>query len=155
METFVISMLMLLGVVLLVVEIALIPGIGITGIVGVVSLLASVCYAFYSLGTLAGWITVLIAVVVAVTLFVWAVYGKSIDKVALKRKIESTVEDPDARGLKKGDRGVASARLALIGEAIFYNKRVEVKSCDGFIDEGTEIEIDDIRNGVILVKTVK
>ena len=43
MELFVISLLILLGVVLLSVEIALIPGVGITGIMGVLSLISAIC----------------------------------------------------------------------------------------------------------------
>lgn len=152
MELLIIALLLLLGVVLLVVEIALIPGVGITGVMGVLSVLASVCYAFVTLGSVAGWVTVLISLVVLGALFAWAVYGKSIDKVALKKNIDSKVVNPEADGLMVGDRGVAIARLALIGEAEFNGNRVEVKSADGFIDEGATIVIERISGGVIFVK---
>lgn len=147
-----VALFMVLGIVLLVVEIALIPGIGITGVLGVVSLIASISYAFVTLGTLAGWLCVLVASVIGVGLFLWAVYGKTIDKVALKKNISSTVENPDAAVLRVGDRGVAVARLALIGEAEFDGNRVEVRSCDGFIDEGASIEVVRVGGEIIVRK---
>lgn len=155
MELFVISLLILLGVVLLSVEIALIPGVGITGIMGVLSLISAICYAFVCLSTMAGWITTLIVVVLLAILFAWAVYGNSIDKVALRKKINSSVENPEIKGLKVGDKGFAVARLALIGEADFEGKRVEVRSDDGFIDEATPVVVVRIASGEVIVKRTK
>ena len=152
MELTVVALLMLLGIILLVVEIALIPGVGLTGVLGVASLVASVSYAFIALGTWQGWACVLVATVIGVALFLWAVYGKTLDRVALKKKINSTVENPEATALKVGDKGVAVARLALIGEADFNGSRVEVRSCEGFIDEGTAIEVVRINNAEIIVR---
>ena len=151
----VVALLMLLGIVLLVVEIALIPGIGLTGVFGVASLLASVSYAFIALGTWQGWMCVIVAAVICVALFLWAVYGKTLDRVALKNKISSTVENPEATALKVGDKGVAVARLALIGEAEFGGSRVEVRSCDGFIDEGTAVEVVRMDNSEIVVRMAR
>ena len=155
MELTVVALLMLLGIVLLVVEIALIPGIGLTGVFGVASLLASVFYAFIALGTWQGWMCVIVAAVICVALFLWAVYGKTLDRVALKNKISSTVENPEATALKVGDKGVAVARLALIGEAEFGGSRVEVRSCDGFIDEGTAVEVVRMDNSEIVVRMAR
>lgn len=154
MELLVISVLVFLGVLLLGVEIALIPGVGFAGITGVISLIASVAYAFMYMGTLAGWITLVLVVLISVLLFMWAVNGKSLDKVALKKKVTSNVADPFISSLSVGEEGVAVARLALIGEAEFHGNRVEVKSSDGFIDEGVHVVIERISSGVIYVKRV-
>lgn len=152
MELTVVALLMLLGIVLLVVEIALIPGVGLTGVLGVASLVASVYYAFIALGIWQGWVSVLVATVICVAIFIWAVYGKTLDRVALKKKINSTVVNPEATALKVGDKGVAVARLALIGEADFNGSRVEVRSCEGFIVEGTTVEVVRINNAEIIVR---
>ncbi|MBQ3539312.1 MAG: NfeD family protein [Bacteroidaceae bacterium] len=152
MELLIIILLLLLGIVLLSIEIALIPGIGVTGIFGVISLIASICYAFVTLGNVAGWTTALIAVAAGVLMFMWAVYGKSIDKVALNKKIDSKVENPELDVLKVGDTGVAITRLALIGEAEFNGALTEVKSSGGFIDEGAQIVVERITDKIIYVK---
>ena len=78
MELFVIGLLVVLGSVLLVAEIALIPGLGLTGILGVGAMLASVVYAFITIGDIAGWITILIVITISVALILWAIYGKSL-----------------------------------------------------------------------------
>ena len=56
--------------------------------------------------------------------------------------------------LKTGDKGIALTRLALIGNAEFDGKIIEVRSSDGFIDEKCEIEIDRIWDGVVMVRKV-
>ncbi|MBE6267934.1 MAG: nodulation efficiency protein D (NfeD) [Bacteroidales bacterium] len=154
MELFVIGLLVVLGSVLLVAEIALIPGLGLTGILGVGAMLASVVYAFITIGDIAGWITILIVITISVALILWAIYGKSLDNVALKKNIDSTVADESPVDIKIGDRGYATTRLALIGEAQFGDSIVEVTSSDGFIDEKEEIVVKRIAAGVIYVAKV-
>jgi hypothetical protein len=125
MELFVIGLLIVLGTVLLVAEIALIPGLGFTGITGVGAMIASAVYAFMQLGEIAGWITIAIVIFVAIALILWAIYGKSLDNVALKENIVSTVADAGASNIKVSDRGVTVTRLALIGE-VKNNPRMHI-----------------------------
>lgn len=146
--------LMLLAILLLVVEVALIPGLGFAGVLGVLMLVASVFYAFFALGYVAGWVAVVTAVIVCVSLFLWALYGKSLDRLALKKRIDSSVKAGDVKKLKVGDRGVAKTRLALIGEAYFGGEIIEVKSELGFIDENEEIEIVRISGDAVFVEKV-
>lgn len=154
MELFVTALLIVLGTVLLVAEIALIPGFGLSGIAGIGAMIASAVYAFVQLGEIAGWVTIAIVIVVAITLILWAIYGKSLDNVALKENIVSTVANADVAKIKVGDKGVSVTRLALIGEAKFGDDIVEVTSSDGFIDEKSEIVVTRIVKGVIYVANV-
>ena len=150
MELFVIVLLIALGTILLVAEIALIPGFGVSGIAGIAAMIGSAVYAFMQMGEIAGWITIAIVILVSIALILWAIYGKSLDNVALKENISSTV----ASGINVGDRGVSVTRLALIGEAKFGDNIVEVTSADGFIDEKCEIVVTRINAGVIYVENV-
>ena len=154
MDILITALLVLFATAMLVVEVAFIPGFGFTGILGVLSMIGSVYYAFVMLGSLAGWITLLVCVVICVSLFLWALYGNSLDKVALKKNIESTVNDQDMSLFAVGDRGVARTRLALIGEALINGRIVEVKSESGFIDEREEIEVTRISGDSIFVGKV-
>ena len=152
MELLVIAVLLLLGVLLLVVEIALIPGFGVTGILGICSLVASVTYAFIVLGVLAGWAAFGIVVALVVLLVMWAVYGKSLKKLALNKNIDSTLKNPIASALAVGEEGVTVTRLALVGEAEFNGSQLEVVSADGLIDAGTEVFVSRITESAIFVK---
>ena len=82
----------------------------------------------------------------------WAIYGKTLDKVALKKNIKSTTADKEAEGIKVGDCGTTVTRLTLIGEARFGDSIVEVTSCDGFIDEKVEVVVERISANTIYVK---
>lgn len=154
MELFVIVLLIALGTILLVAEIALIPSFGVSGIAGIAAMIGSAVYAFMQMGEIAGWITIAIVILVSIALILWAIYGKSLDNVALKENISSTVADADASCINVGDKGVSVTRLALIGEAKFGDNIVEVTSADGFIDEKCEIVVTRINAGVIYVENV-
>lgn len=151
MDIVIIAILVLVGVLLLALEVALIPGVGITGVLGALSMFGAVAYAFNFM-PLAGWLTLAIVALAIVVLILWAVYGKSIDNVALKKNIDSTVQNPDTTTLSVGDEGVAVTRLALVGEVDFGGRLVEVTSASGFMEEGTIVRVTRIAGGTIFVK---
>lgn len=155
MEIAITIILVLLATVLLTVEVALIPGFGVAGVLGVLSMLASVFYAFFVVGNVAGWITIIVSGLICVSLFLWALYGKSLDRLALKKNIDSNVKGDELEKIKVGDRGVAKTRLALIGEANINGEVVEVKSEMGFINENEEVVVIRISGGTIYVEKVK
>ncbi len=151
MELLITGIIIVIGTLLLVAEVAFIPGFGVTGFLGMLAMLGSIIYSFQAIGEAAGWTTVAIIILIIVTLILWAIYGKSLDKIALKKNIDSTVADNATSQVKVGDKGCAVTRLALIGEAQFGDNIIEVTSCDGFIDEKVEIQVKRISAGVIYV----
>ena len=82
----------------------------------------------------------------------WAAYGKTLDKMALKKNINSTSADKEAQSIKVGDEGRTVTRLALIGEARFGERIIEVTSSDGFIDEKADVVVERISANIIYVK---
>ena len=154
MEYAITALMVLLATVLLVVEILFVPGVGISGILGIMAMVASVFYAFFIIGDIAGWVTLLVSGVICLLLFLWALYGRSLDKVALKKNIDSKVDAVDVAKFSLGDSGVARTRLALMGEADINGVVVEVKSEDGFIDEGENIMVSRLSGDSVFVKRV-
>lgn len=154
MDILVTVLLVLLATALMTAEIVFVPGVGITGVLGVLAMLASVLYAFFIVGNIAGWITIIVLGLILVALFMWALYGKTLDKMALTKSINSKVENFKAADFKPGDRGVAKTRLTLIGEAYINGQVVEVKSETGFINEKDEVEVVRVTAGTIYVKRV-
>ena len=155
MDILITTLLVLFATAMLILEVAFIPGFGFTGIIGMLSMIGAVFYAFMLLGNVAGWIVLLVSVLICIALFLWALYGKSLDKMALKKNIESTVNEQDMSRYAVGDRGVTRTRLALIGEALINGQVVEVKSEGGFIDERQEIEIIRISGDSLFVAKVE
>ena len=149
------SLIVFVATLLLVVEVVFIPGFGVTGLLGVLSMVGAIFYSFFLIGSLAGWVTLAVACVICISLFLWALYGNSLDKVALKKNIDSTVKENELGKFAVGDRGVTRTRLALIGEAEINGEIVEVKSESGFVDEAAEIEIVRLSADTIFVKVIK
>ena len=154
MDILVTILLVIFATVMLTGEVVFIPGFGITGFTGVIAMAGSIFYAFVQLGSAAGWITLLVGGMISIALFLWALYGNSIDKVALKKNIKSTVKTVDMSIFSVGDRGVTKTRLALIGEAVIKGQVVEVKSEAGFINENEEVEVIRVSDDSLFVVKV-
>ena len=82
----------------------------------------------------------------------WMLRSKTLEKYSLHKSIDSTAATPEQLSVKPGDEGVATTRLALIGNADIHGKTVEVKSADGFLDEGTPIVVVRVDEAQVLVK---
>ena len=155
MDILITVLLVIFATVMLTVEIVFIPGFGIPGFTGVLAMIAAIFYAFVQISSAAGWITMLVGAMVSIALFLWALYGNSIDKVALKKNIKSTVRTVDMSIFAVGDRGVTKTRLALIGEALIKGPIVEVKSEAGFISENEEVEVIRVSDDSLFVVKVE
>jgi membrane-bound ClpP family serine protease len=147
--------LILIGLLLLAIELLIIPGFGIAGILGMIAIIGAVIMAFVQMGTVAGLI-VLGCVIVATAIFTWLILRSDTWKnISLKESITSkTGKTPQENNLNKGDTGVALSRLAPSGKARFGKTDVEVWSQSGMIYSGTLIEIYAIEGRKIFV-TIK
>lgn len=95
MDILILVLLSLAGILLLVLELFLIPGIGMAGIAGGGCLIGAVVYAYMAIGTTAGHIT-FFAVLLASAIAVYAFYkSKAIEKVGLDTTIDDKVELAD------------------------------------------------------------
>ena len=89
MEVFIIVSLILAGLLLFIVEVFLIPGISIAGIASAICLLYANYYAFDTLGPIAGFITLIASVLSCIAIIVWFMHSKTMDKLSLKKNINS------------------------------------------------------------------
>ena len=132
----------------------LLPGISIAGIVSAGCLLYANYYAFDTLGTVPGCITLAISVIGVVAITIWFMRSKTVDKLSLKKTIDYRPEPLKGLDLKVGDEGIALTRLALIGNAEFSGRIIEVRSSGEFIDQKSKIRVERILDGVVLVEKV-
>lgn len=154
MELLTLILLIVGGFAFYLIEVFLIPGFGGAGIAAAVCLLYAIYFAFASVGTMAGVITLLGVVAGGVIITRAFMKSKTLDRLSLKK----TLDDGEHRRREAlsmpvvGDRGVAVTRLALVGEAEFDGRQIEVRSADGFLDEKTPVVVHKVDDGVILVK---
>lgn len=155
MDILIIVALIVAAIILLLMELFLLPGISVAGILAGACLLYANYFAFTYMGTLAGGITLAVSIIACIGSLVLFMRSKTLDKLALKKDIDSTVDRSEAAKVKVGDTGITTTRLALIGYAEINGNPVEVKSAGGFLDEKTPIKVVRIADGIILVDEQK
>lgn len=155
MDILIIAVLIIVAVTLFLVELFVIPGISLAGISALVCILYANYYAFAHIGTTGGLITLGISAVAFIGSLVWFMRSKVLDKLALKKNIDSKVDRSAENSVKIGDTGISTTRLAQIGYAEINGKIVEVKSIDGFLDEKTPIIVHRITDRAIMVERHK
>jgi len=142
--------LILAGLLLLLAEIFLIPGIGVAGFLGIASLVGSSYLSFVQLGRTAGIIVTVIDVALVVALIAVFLRAKTWSKAELKEAID-TKTVPVVK-VSVGEKGRTTTRLAPMGTARIGDKGVEVTSVEGMIDPETDIEVVRVENNKIYVK---
>jgi len=145
--------LLALGVLFMLVEIFLLPGISIAGIAGAVFLTGGIAYAYLFMGTTAGNISLAASAASLGGAFVWLLRSKSLRKISLNTNIEGTVDNTNLLKMAAGDAGITVSRLNPIGKVMVNGTEAEGKSVDGeFIDEDTDIEVVKVETYHVLVK---
>lgn len=149
----IVAALVVLGIILLLIEFFLLPGISIAGIGGAIFMIGGIIYSYIYLGSTAGNITLALSLILLALAFVWLLKSKSLRKIALTTDITETVDNSDLKSLNPGDKGMAISRLNPIGNVMINDVTVEGKSFDGeLIDEDTEIEVVRVETYNVLVK---
>lgn len=148
-----IVILAILGLLCLLAEILVIPGIGIAGIVGMAAVGWSVYLAYNEYDTTVA-LCIAAGVVVLLVILCALLWNSAIrKKLSLDSKIDSHVND-QPETISVGDKGVATTRLNLFGKAKFEKYGyLEVKAT-AFIDQGAEIVVVSLGNNTILVEKV-
>lgn len=154
------ALLFLAGMAFLMVEIY-IPGFGVAGIVGAVSVATGLYLHLGSYMTVS--LTILLMVICSIiTGGLMMQMGRMIHispRFILNRSIHSQSKSAHyAQSLKElsvGQHGIARTALRPIGEASFNANVYEVTSDEGFIPQGTALEIVQITGTKINVKKVK
>lgn len=153
MDIAIVMVLCAVGILLILAEIFLIPGITLAIVAGGLFLVGGIYYAFSSLGTTGGLITLASSVVIGLFAFVYLIKSKALDHIALKTNIDSTVSSHTLPDVSVGDTGVTVSRLNPIGKVKVKEIVMEGKSLGDFIDEDMEIEVVKVTPSQLVVKT--
>jgi membrane-bound ClpP family serine protease len=145
-----------IGIIFLLIEFFLLPGISIAGIAGAIFLVGGIVYAYIFLGATAGNISVAASAVTLGGLFLWLLKSKSLRKISLETNIEEKVDNSHLQQAKVGDTGIAVSRLNPIGKVMINDVQMEGKSFDNeFIEEEAEIEVVRVDSMNVIVKRLE
>lgn len=154
MSLFVIILLIVLGIVLLLIEFLVIPGVTIAGIGGLVLIGTSIYSTYKSFGSTTGNIILVVTFLLVILATILALRSKTWRKVMLNTTVDGKAAESFDDRLKPGDHGKAVTRLAPMGNAMFGDVITEVKTMGEFVDAGTEVEIIKVHNREIVVKPI-
>ena len=148
----IVALVVLLGIIFLLAEIFLLPGITISGIAGFIFLVGGIAYAYMYIGTMAGNLTLIISALLIMGSFIYFIKSKSLRRISLNTNIDSKVDNSDLKKINIGDEGITQSRLNPIGKVFINDLTVEAKSIDGqMIDEDTVVVVNKVDWSNILV----
>lgn len=149
-----IILILFLGIVFLLLEIIVFPGISVAGILGAVLLVLGIYFAYAYHGNTVGHIvlggTILAVIVATILAFRYASWRS----VSLQTEIKGSVESLKGKGIVVGDEGVTVSRLAPIGSVKIHGNIVEAKSRNGYIDSGETVKVVSLKNNALVVSLV-
>jgi len=148
-----IILLIIVGILLLLAEVFVIPGVGIAGILGVISLAGSCYYGFAYVSVSTGIVVTAINILLVAALLAYLLRAKTWKRFELDTVIDSKAVSQVP--VEVGMRGKAITRLAPMGTAYISDRNCEVTSLEGMLDAGTPIEVARLENNKIFVKPYK
>jgi len=150
---FIIILLILVGIIMLILEILILPGL-IAGIIGALMILGGIWYAFQELGNTVGSIIALITITVTSATIYLAFRYNVWRRFSLQQSSDSKIERVDEMDIKTGEQGKALSALRPMGTAVFHNKKVEVQSLGEMIEANSTVEVIEVMANKLIVKKI-
>ncbi|PRY97830.1 NfeD family protein [Marinilabilia salmonicolor] len=150
----IIILLIITGLLLLILEFFVVPGITIAGIGGLGMIVGGIFMA-YGLDTATGHITLALTIFLTLIILFYALRTKTWQKLMLSSSINSNVDTVVENSINIGDTGKTITRLNPIGKARINGQDVEARCPGQFLDPKTEIEVTEVYKTYIIVKPVK
>ncbi len=152
---FYIILLILLGVLFLVAELLLLPGISVGTVLALVCYGSAVYLAFVDFGTTTGLVTLTVVLLLSLIATIVSLRAKTWQRLSLKQEIDSTSMQLPEKEIAVGARGIAASRLSPMGRVEIDGKSYEAKSLDAYIDQKQEVEVVGFDNFAVIVRKCK
>lgn len=150
---YVIIGILVFSTILFVIEVFFLPTL-IIGKIAFVITIVGLGLAFYELGAVYGSLCVLASITINGLLLYYGMNRIAKSKIAVQEIIDGKVNEFQDFGLKINDIGTAISDLRPEGKAEFNQIRVTVWASNGFIDAHSTIQIHQIQDNKIFVKSI-
>jgi len=147
-----IVLLIVLGILFLVAELVLLPGVSLGALFALVCYGSAIYAAFADYGTAAGIVVVLLVLALSLAATVFSLRSKTWQRFSLKQRIESSSANCPQNEVAQGQRGVAVSRLAPMGKVEIGGRIYEAKSADVYIDQRSAVEVVGFDNSSVVVR---
>ena len=148
----VIAALIMIGLIFLILEILVVPGTTVVGIVGFILMGIGIWQTYIMYGAPIGHYVLGGSAVLTVGALVLSLRSKTWNRAMLHTELTGKTNVYDDAHIKPGDTGKAVSRLVPMGKAYINDDFFEVRSSGEFIDQETEIIVTKIEFNKIFVK---
>lgn len=152
MNFLIILFLIILGIVLLLIEFTVLPGITVAGIAGFLVFAYSIYLAFTSYGSLAGFLTLALILIISPLFVVYLFRSRTGKKMVLDAVISGVANEIDQEKVKVGEIGTTIGRLAPTGKIKVNGEVVEAHTTGVFVNPGEKVRIIQIEKSQITVE---
>lgn len=149
---FIIFSLLFIGLMLMVVEVVFIPGTTFVGLLGALLSVAGVVVTYNSFGKDTGLYVLIGTASINLIAFIVALRAEVWTRFALKTSVSAKVNDHLPRIVRPGDVGKATSALRPMGKATFNEQEFEVKSLNGYLNNGSELRVVEVTGSHIIVE---
>ncbi len=153
MSWLVILIIIVVGLIFLLLEILVVPGTTVVGLVGAALMAFGVFSAYNEYGVLYGTYALIGTLAISISGLVLALKSNTWKKAMLGSELQGKVNIFEAEKVKPGDEGTTISRLNPMGKALINGDYYEVTSKDNFIDHNTEIVVTKVDGNKIIVKS--
>lgn len=156
MELFYIVLLIVLGLLFLVAELILLPGVSVGALLALVCDGFAIWLGFRDFGTAGGAVVIVAVLVLSLVVTVVSLRAKTWQRFSLRQEIRSSSTPVlPSEELHAGDRGKTLSRLSPMGKVEIGGRIYEAKSLDAYVDPQCEVEVVGFENFSVIVKPVK
>lgn len=156
MELFYIVLLIVLGLLFLVAELILLPGVSVGALLALVCDGFAIWLGFRDFGTAGGAVVIVAILVLSLVVTVVSLRAKTWQRFSLRQEIRSSSTPVlPSEELHAGDRGKTLSRLSPMGKVEIGGRIYEAKSLDAYVDPQREVEVVGFENFSVIVKPVK
>ena len=141
-----------LGILLILLEFFVVPGITVAGIGGLILLVSGIAMSYSKFGTPDGHYLLAGTAISLIFILYIAFKSKTWKKISLNKEINSKAKEDLSLKINVKDEGMTVSRLAPTGTILVNDELVEAESRSGFIDENEKITVTKIKLNKIIVK---
>lgn len=146
-----IIILILVGILLLVLEILILPGL-IAGIIGGVLVVVGISWMYKEFGSTIGHYTTFFSGLLTFGAIYYSLKSKAWQRFGLQDSLKGKANEVDKMEIKEGDEGVSVSALRPMGTVMINNQRMEGQSNGELIPGNTKIVILKILPNKVIVK---
>ena len=143
---------LVLGLLLLLAEVAVVPGFGVAGVLGMLALAAGAIAAWTELGPFWGTVTGAIAIIMSGVMLYVLPKSRAGRRMVLEHSQAAAVSQQDRRALV-GRRGITVTPLRPIGRVRFGQEEVDVMTEGEYIESDQEVEVMTVEGPRVVVRT--